>query len=164
MRERPALPIARVIEQFDVSRSTLRRSIEAQKLPNARKDETGRWAIPVDDLVNAGFKARKTWLNELAHEPGHEPGKGVHTPSDPSSSQVATELAHLADELAHERAHVSELSMQLDTSERLREAAERNATDLRTALKMLEAPTPNRDSRPEERKHWWQRNSPNYEG
>lgn len=166
MVTRPSLTIAQAIEQFNLSRTTVRRSIENGKFPHATKDEQGRWKIPVDDLVAAGVMPRKTWLNERAHEGGrpahNEQAHDVLTPAHSLQSLVATELAHPHNEHAHELAHrdtrIAQLEAELNAEKRLREAAETNANDLRTALRMIEA-TPNTPphSAPTHRRRWWQR-------
>lgn len=156
MATRPSLTIAEAIEQFNLSRTTVRRGIENGKFPNATKDAQGRWTIPVDDLVAAGVLPRKTWLNERAHD--------VFTPAHSLQSLVASELAHPENEHVHELAHrdtrIAQLEAELSAEKRLREAAETNANDLRTALRMIEAGTnPNHPPAPDhpQRRRWWQR-------
>lgn len=166
MPTRPALTIAEVIEQFDLSRATVRRGIENGKFPHAAKDAHGRWTVPVDDLIAARVSPRKTWLSEPAHEGGHpaqhEHAQGMLNPAQSLHPLVATELAHPYNEHAHELAQrdtrIAQLEAQLTTETRLREAAELNAEDLRTAMRMLEAgPTNPASSTPNPRRRWWQR-------
>jgi hypothetical protein len=128
--EQPTLPIARAIEQFDVSASTLRRSIQSQKLPNAYKNGKGRWAIPVDNLVNAGFATRSTGLNDRTPKPDREPVQDIHPLSDLGHPRVAPDPAHPAGQRAHERAHRLEPITQVDTSEGHGESGEGNTADL----------------------------------
>ncbi|MFD6660742.1 helix-turn-helix transcriptional regulator, partial [Streptomyces parvus] len=54
MSKRPEFPIAQITEQFEISRSTLRRGLNDGRFPNAKKDHHGRWLIPVDDVLQAG--------------------------------------------------------------------------------------------------------------
>jgi len=56
---RPQLTIAQVVEQFDLSRATVRRGIESSRFPNAAKDANGRWMVPIDGLVAAKIPGRK---------------------------------------------------------------------------------------------------------
>lgn len=156
MSERPKLTLAQIVEQFEISRATLRRGIESGRFPHAKKDPQGRWVVPVDDLIAAQVKGRKTWLNEDAHEPAHEGGhpvhnelaQGTHNPLGPSVSAVATELAHLKNELAHEQAR-------RELAERVAEERLSHIESLSTALKMIEASTS--PAAPPPRKKWWQR-------
>lgn len=168
MSERPKLTLAQIVEQFEVSRATLRRGIESGRFPHAEKDTQGRWVVPVDDLIAAQVKGRKTWLNEGTHERAHEGShpahdehaQGAHIPPDPTVSEVASELAHLKNELAHERAH-------REAAERIAEERQKHIETLNTALRMLEsAPRPQPDpavisnSKNGEksiRRRWWQR-------
>lgn len=149
MSERPKLTLAQIVEQFEISRATLRRGIESGRFPHAKKDPQGRWVVPVDDLIAAQVKGRKTWLNEGAHEGGHpahdEHAQGAHIPSDPSVSAVASELAQLKNELAHERA-------QKEAAQQLADERGKHIETLNTALKMIEA-APGKAPR----RRWWQR-------
>jgi len=133
--ERPALPLARVVAEFEISRSTLRRRIEAGHFPGAFKDTAGRWLVPVDDLVATGVAGRKTWLamggHERAHEGGHDLAQPGSHPGQANESLVATERAQMERDLAHERAQVDKLSALLDAERAHNES-------LRTAMRMLE--------------------------
>lgn len=64
--------------------------------------------LPVDDVLNAGYKPRKTWHNEGSHEPGpqggHDHSQGSQTLSDASKQAVLTDHGQLQNELADERA------------------------------------------------------------
>lgn len=158
MSSRPILTIAQIVEQFDVSRATVRRGIDSGRFTGASKDSAGRWIVPVEALIAEGVKPRKTWLNESAHELA----QGAHPVSDPIQTIVATELdqGH-SHELAHNASRIAQLEAELSAEKHLRAAAERNAEDLRIAMRMIE-------SRPSEslmqnaetktRKRWWQRN------
>jgi len=64
-----------------------------------------------------------------------------------------TDTDALADALA-QRDHAR---AELDTERRLREAAERNADDLRTALRMLDAGPPTTSTSTPERSPWYRR-------
>lgn len=139
MTKRPAFTIAEAVDRFEVSRSTLRRGITDGRFPSAAKDSQGRWVINVDDLLQEGFTARKTWLNDSAHERVHEPGsqgahdhvQGVHTSTSPSEQAVLSEHAQLHTDLAHERAHVESLKALL-------EAERAHVESLKMAMRMIE--------------------------
>lgn len=153
MTKRPAFTIAEAIERFEVSRSTLRRGITDGRFPSATKDPQGRWVINVDDLLQAGYKARKTWLNDPAHEQGHEPGspgghdhaQSGHTPTFTNEQAVVSEHAQLRADLAHERAQVEKLQALL-------EAERAHVESLKIAMRMIEraAPKPSEPPKPEE--------------
>lgn len=148
MSKRPKFTIAQITEQFDLSRSTVRRGINNGRFPNATKDHHGRWIVPVDDVLNAGYKPRKTWLNEGSHDHGHEPGsqsghdhgQGSQTLSDDNKQAVATDHGQLENELAHERAQVDKLKALL-------EAERAHVESLRMALRMIE---PSKSDEPKE--------------
>lgn len=135
MSKRPEFTIAQITEQFEISRSTVRRGLGDGRFPHAKKDYHGRWLIPIDDVLQAGFPPRKTWLTDPAHEPG---SKGSHDPGQPAQNSVNangsagfTDQVHLEKELAHERAQVDKLKALLE--------AERNHVEsLRMALRMIE--------------------------
>ena len=133
---RPVLPVARVVEQFNVSRSTLRRGLATGRFPNAfQEDATGRWMIPVEDLIGARIGPRQTWLNEPPHEPPDELVHDGSNPLDPLSEKVATEHAQLMNQLVHERAQVEKLTALL-------EPERDHVNSLKMALRMLEGPSP----------------------
>lgn len=148
MTSRPLLTIAQVVEQFDVSRATVRRGIENGRFPGATKDAQGRWAVPVEALVAGGIKPRKTWLNEGAHELA----QGARKVAEPLQTLVAAERAHSESERAQSASRIAQLEAELSAEKQLRAAAERNADDLRSAMRMLEAaPTA---PAPRERRRW----------
>ena len=142
MSKRPKFTIAQITEQFDVSRSTVRRGINNGRFPNATKDHHGRWLIPVDDVLNTGYKPRKTWLNQGSHDHGHEPrsqgghdhGQGSQTSVDANKQAVVSDHGQLENELAHERAQVDKLKALLD-------AERAHVESLRMALRMIEPGT-----------------------
>ena len=140
MSNRPEFTIAHIIEQFEVSRSTVRRGLTNGRFPNAKKDHHGRWVIPVDDILQAGFPPRKTWLHDgTAHEPDsqgtHEPGQSAQNSVDANETNGFMNQVHLEKELAHERAQVDKLKALL-------EAESAHVESLRMALRMIEsAPT-----------------------
>lgn len=136
MSKRPEFTIAQVTERFDVSRSTLRRGLSDGRFPDARKDESGRWVIPVENVLQAGFIARKTWFNDPAHEPGstviHEQDEQAHIGLHANNNAVLSELEQTKDELARERAQAEKLAALL-------EAEREHVNSLRMALRMIEA-------------------------
>lgn len=136
MADRPALPLAQVVAEFEISRSTLRRRIDAGHFPGAFKDAAGRWLVPVDDLLATGVAGRKTWLatsgRERAHEGGHEVAQTGSDLGQVNDLLVAAERAQMERELAHERAQVDKLTALL-------EAERAHNESLKTAMRMLES-------------------------
>jgi len=164
MTERPLLTIAQVVDQFELSRATVRRGIESGKFDGAHKDLQGRWLVPVTALIAAGVKPRKTWITEVATERVHKHTQDAHLVAAPNENKVAAELAHTDNERAHEHAHratrIAQLETELAAEKCLREAAERNAEDLRTAMRMIESSQPKQTAgaeMPAPRRRWWQR-------
>ncbi len=149
MSKRPKFTIAQVVDRFAVSQSTLRRGITSRRFPGATKDHAGRWVIPVDDVLNAGYKPRKTWFNEGSHDHGQQPsspgghnhGQGSQTLSDANKQAVVTDHGQLENELAHERAQVDKLKALLD-------AERAHVESLRMALRMIEPGTAHQPKEP----------------
>jgi hypothetical protein len=153
MTERPAWTLSRAAEECGVSRDTLKRRRAAGEFPNAYMDTRGKWLIPVNDLLAAGFKPGGRPLVQEDTAPVHAP---VQTPDS-----QANELLQ----------QVQLLQVQLDAERNMRHAAERNAEDLRLALRMIEAAPPSAtstDTKPEHssdpsepltprRRRWWSR-------
>lgn len=157
-QQRPFWTLSEAAQHCSVSRSTVRRYRETGKFPNATKDPERGWIVPVGDLLAAGLR--------------------------PGRSAPLTEHAQAENNPAHDLAHrVLELETQL-TVERAQRAAveqvaaerDRSLTDLRAALRMLEAgpirsepvspvPVPPPGAEfipsvlPEARPKWWQRRS-----
>lgn len=136
MSNGPTVTLAEAARRSHLSQATLRRWLKADKLEGAERTAEG-WAIPVASLVESG-----AWP--------------ATTPAD-ADDQADTPAA--PDRTAELSAQVTRLTAELSASERLLEAAERNADDLRTALRMLEAaPLPAVESTPR-RGRWWNRST-----
>jgi hypothetical protein len=152
---RPQLSVSAAIEAFDIERRTLQRLLATGQLSGATKDSRGRWLIPVETLHMAGFDARKTWISDATKSTTRRVSVATRTrqPLQNTGHDSATDVATARDTDATElRNRVTQLEAQLDHEQRLREAIERNAEDLRTSLRMLEAGTP-----PTHRQRWWHR-------
>jgi hypothetical protein len=66
---RVTLTFAQAAEATGVSKSTIRRMFERQEFPQAFKDPSGTWRLPVEDLLVAGLVLHRT-----DRGPGDEPG------------------------------------------------------------------------------------------
>lgn len=145
----PELTLSQAVEAFEVSRSTLRRRLDSNKLDGAHRDSSGQWRIPAAALHAAGFPARKTWLNaskaDHVHERGHDLGQGGSLSVNVEEQGVVSELGQLRSDLAHERG-------QREAAEHLAEERLSHITSLKTALRAIEAA----QTEPSKR-HWWQR-------
>lgn len=154
MNQRMQLTVSAAVEAFEVERRTLQRFLGAGQLDGATKNERGHWLIPIEALHAAGFTARQTWLT-------------VATKSATHRDTVTTDTRQTLENTVHDnatsdatelRSRVAQLEVQLDHERRLRESVERNAEDLRSSLRMLEAGT-SAGERPVHRRRWWQRSS-----
>lgn len=169
MVERPTLTVTAAVEAFTVERRTLQRMLAATQLDGSHKDNRGRWLIPIEALHTAGFTVRQTWISDAtAHDSDATKSATRHdsdatqarqTASNQSKSSATVDTTrHDNGATAHDsnatdlRQHIARLEDQLSTEKHLREAAERNADDLRTAMRMIEAGT-----QPAPRRRWWQR-------
>ena len=119
----PMVSLSEAARQTNKSRGTIRNWLIEGKVPGARRTEAG-WQIPVPSLVATGLWDRTTPPDEI-----EEPPEGDR-------------VSELESELARAR-------MELHSEKKLREAAERNAEDLRVAMRMLNAgpqPPPERQN------------------
>lgn len=122
--KRPDWSLTEAAAQTQVSRTTLKRALDAQKFPNAYKDSRGTWKIPVTDLIAAGM-GPKSAVEGIA----------------PSASQIKN--AGDQGELENLRNELRVLRAKLEASEAIAEAHERRADSAERALRLLEAPRPN---------------------
>ena len=109
----PMESLSEAARQTNKSRGTIRNWLVEGKVPGARRTDTG-WQIPVPSLVATGLWDRTSPPDEVKEPPEHD------------------RLTELESELARAR-------MELHSEKKLREAAERNAEDLRVAMRMLNA-------------------------
>ena len=117
----PMVSLSEAARQTNKSRGTIRNWLIEGKVPGARRTEAG-WQIPVPSLVATGLWDRTTPPDEI-----EEPPEGDR-------------VSELESELARAR-------MELHSEKKLREAAERNAEDLRVAMRMLNAGPPSSPER-----------------
>ena len=109
----PMVSLSEAARQTNKSRGTIRNWLVEGKVPGARRTEAG-WQIPVPSLVATGLEDRTSPPDQVKKPP------------------VIDRLSELESELARAR-------MELNSEKKLREAAERNAEDLRVAMRMLNA-------------------------
>ena len=124
----PSVSLTDAVRNSSKSRGTLRRWIVEGKISGALKTENG-WQIPIASLVSSG-----AW-------------DSVTAPDKSPAVEEANRLLELEAELLRAR-------FELNSEKKLREAAERNAEDLRSAMRMLTTgnvatPIQLEDSRPQ---------------
>ena len=124
----PSVSLTDAVRNSSKSRGTLRRWIVEGKISGALKTENG-WQIPISSLVSSG-----AW-------------DSVTAPDESPEVEEVDRLSELEAELLRAR-------FELNSEKKLREAAERNAEDLRSAMRMLTTgnvatPIQLEDSRPQ---------------
>jgi len=118
----PMVSLAEAVSESSKSRGTIRRWITEGKIEGAIKTDTG-WRIPIASLVTSG-----AWDGQT--KPAD--GKAIEEKTD-KVSELELELVRVR--------------LELNSEKKLREAAERNADDLRFAMRML---TSGENSRPQQ--------------
>jgi hypothetical protein len=136
MNAGPTVSLADAARHSPRSVATLRRWLNAGTIAGAERDPAnGAWVIPITALVEAG-----AWPSTTPPDPEAEPA-----PDAALEAALQDALAQVEALTAIARASEVQARHQIE----LREAAERNADDLRTALRMLEAgPRPTPEKRP----------------
>ena len=109
--------IADAAEACNVSKKTLNRKIKTGDLSNAFKDSKGRWKIPIEDLIQAGYK-----VNEYKNETISETTDQVKT--EPKTDKI------------------KELEDRLQVAETRAKIAEAKLEYADKLIKVLEAPKP----------------------
>lgn len=152
MNTRPKLTVAQAVAAFDVTRRTLQRRLAAGELDGAAKDNAGHWSIPIEALHALGCGARKNVPQDTTRATNGATKSGETFP------QKEYQLTpNSAPEIASLRAILHDTQQQLEAERRLREAAERNSEDLRTAMRMLESTSEKTTTaEPPTRRRWWQ--------
>lgn len=158
---RPVLSVAEAVAAFDVTKRTLQRRLVAGDIVGASKDTNGHWKIPIEALHAASFTARQGTTDDATPAPNSATSGTPHTTNPIKSTQNSATSD--ATEAASLRAILRDTQQQLEAERYRREAAEQNANDLRTALRMLEAGTSQRQpAQPQTpRRRWWQRGALN---
>lgn len=134
--QRPKLTISQAVEQFEVSRSTLKRGLETGRYPDAAKD-SGAWRIPVEAL-HAEHKPRRSQTEAETMNQATTQGQSDMNQGHDLAQRVRELEQALAVEQAERRA-----------AERVAEAEAKRAETAERALLMIEAGrTPERYSTP----------------
>lgn len=106
--ERPLLTLSEAASATGKHRNTIRNALDSGAFPNAAKDASGAWRVPVTDLLAAGFH--------------------LHAPTPPQATESNTTQREVveADVVERLRAEVAELRRRVEVAEAL--AAERAVT------------------------------------
>lgn len=134
---RPSWTLSEAASLCGVSRSTVRRYREDGRFPHAFKDTAGLWKIPTEDLLAVGWTTSAS-----ATDVAHEPALGVPT-VEPARNAADERIKELERALELERARA-------DAAAALAASYRENITDLRHALRMIEAPKVLTVERPEQ--------------
>lgn len=127
---RPELTIKEAAEATQTHRRTITRRLEAGKLPNAYKDDSGEWRIPVTDLEASGLRLyAPAGPNELPQAMPYGTPQGI------ASSEVVAE----AGELSELKAELSEWRRRAEVAEAVARERELALEDARLALRALTA-------------------------
>lgn len=121
MSNQAALTFAEVAAQSEVSLSTLRRRQRNGEFPDAFKDDSGRWRVPVTNLHVAGIK--------LTPQRNHEQ-------SETPAAAAAVEPSEVVELRQRIKLLETELRAEREKSELLRQSL----ADLRSALRAIEPP------------------------
>lgn len=130
---RQSWTISDIAHRCSVSRSTVRRYLADGKFPNAIQRPDKSWSVPVGDLLAAGLRPGG---QGVAQGVATELAQGGQRASSPELATQDDELQRRVDELAHLLAMAR---VELAGERAQRSALEANLSDLRTALRMLEA-------------------------
>ena len=161
----PNLTVAEAVGAFEITRRTLQRHLAAGTIPGATKNPTGQWIIPAEGLHAAQIPPRQTWRDTAPNgaTPDAPPApngavatqKPWKTGRDTTPNGAPNPAPPAPTDATDARQRIRDLEQRLELSERLREAAERNAEDLRRSLRMLE--TRSSPPEPRTRRVWWGR-------
>mgnify|MGYP006889975595 CR=1 FL=1 len=119
--QRPSWTLSEAVERTEASRSTLKRLIASNAFPGAYKDTRGRWLIPLNDLIAAGYPPVSS-IEGLA-------------PTAEETTQAGD-----AGEIEALRAELRVMRAERDAARAIAEAHEHRADAAERALRLLEAP------------------------
>lgn len=121
MSTRPAWTLAEAAQNTDVSVSTLRRALRADRIAGAYKDHSGTWRLPIEGLIAAGYPPRS----------------GAAQP-EPETAPAAAPPEH--DRIRDLEAALRIAKVERDAARELAQSHQQRADSLERALLLLEAP------------------------
>lgn len=133
-RERPRWSAAEAARRCGVGRATIQRALTAGRIPGAEQTDAG-WSIPLEGLLAAGFHPSRPSPPEDAETPAREHDRAATEPPPEQARRIA-ELEH---QLAEARRLAELERVRREAAETLAAERAERVTDLRQALRMLEA-------------------------
>ncbi|MBD8507008.1 helix-turn-helix domain-containing protein [Hoyosella sp. G463] len=137
---RPRWSAAEAARRCNVGRATIQRALDGGKLPGAVKTEDG-WQIPLEDLLAAGFKPDRPAPPEDAPAKA-EAARGSDKPEVPELAKLEGRVKELETELLSIKSRAESEAALRAAAEILAQERLDRVSDLRTALRMLEAAKP----------------------
>ncbi|MBC2879786.1 MULTISPECIES: hypothetical protein [Streptomyces] len=142
---RPALTQREVVNSTDIPLTTLRRWRAQERFPNAYKDSSGTWRIPLGDLLDAGIRLHAP----APPDPGHQEataeataaGAPGHGGQDDDVAALRAETLRLEAELRIAEAERAQALAEARADHLERELAARD-THIGDLQRMLQALTP----------------------
>lgn len=124
---RPRLTISQAVEQFEVSRSTVKRGLNSGRYPGAERDDSGAWLMPVEAL-------------HREHSARHDAPAPSSAPQSMNRGQAAVNGGHDLERRVMELEHALALEQaERRAAERIAEVEGRRAELAERALFMLDA-------------------------
>lgn len=124
---RPRLTIREAVEQFDVSRSTIKRGLVSGRYEGAERDDAGAWLLPVEAL-------------HREHAPRHDAPEPSSAPQSTNRGQGAVSGGHDLERRVMELEQALAIEQaERRAAERVADAEARRAEMAERALLMIEA-------------------------
>lgn len=124
---RPRLTIREAVEQFDVSRSTIKRGLVSGRYEGAERDDAGAWLLPVEAL-------------HREHAPRHDAPEPSSAPQSTNRGQGAVNGGHDLERRVMELEQALAIEQaERRAAERVADAEARRAEMAERALLMIEA-------------------------
>ncbi|MBB3038064.1 helix-turn-helix domain-containing protein [Hoyosella altamirensis] len=137
---RPRWSASEAARRCGVGRATIQRALDGGKLPGAVKTEDG-WQIPLEDLLAAGFKPDRP--SPPDEPPKDETTDKSETPADAGHlGKLTARVSELETELVVAKTRAESEAARRAAAEQLAQERLERVSDLRTALRMLEAAKP----------------------
>ena len=137
-RERPRWSAAEAARRCGVGRATIQRALAAGRIPGAEQTDAG-WSIPLEGLLAAGFKPDRYQPHDPQQHTPAAPAREHDRAADHPVPEQARRLADLEAELAEARSQTALERVRREAAEALAAERAERVTDLRQALRMLEA-------------------------
>ncbi|GGC64200.1 hypothetical protein IEU95_11540 [Hoyosella rhizosphaerae] len=137
---RPRWSAAEAARRCGVGRATIQRALDGGRLPGAVKTEDG-WQIPLEDLLAAGFKPDRPSPPE-DQTTKSEANKPSESSDTTEVSKLTARVQELETELLVTKTRAESEAARRTAAEVLAQERLERVSDLRSALRMLEAAKP----------------------